>query len=93
MAPSTAASGWWRSTSAGPTRTSIFPSVSVAAPMSRTTISISRAARTCSEVTCSIPSNATSPSVVREPNAIVARIAIFAAASAPLTSSVGSASA
>ena len=44
-------------------------------------------------VTRSIPSNSTSSSVTREPNATVARIAIFAAASAPETSSVGSASA
>ena len=88
--PSTAASGWWRSTSAGCTRTSSFPSTSVADPTSRTVISSSRAARTCSCVMRSIPSNSTSSSVVREPNATVARIAIFAAASAPFTSSVGS---
>ena len=43
-APSIAASGWWRSTSAGRTRTSTWSSMSVAAPTSRTTISSSRAA-------------------------------------------------
>ena len=41
----------------------------------------------------SIPRQSTSASVTREPKATVARIAIFAAASAPETSSVGSASA
>ncbi len=41
----------------------------------------------------STPSCSTSASVTRDPNATVARIAIFAAASAPFTSSVGSASA
>ena len=41
----------------------------------------------------SMPWQATSSGVTREPNATVARIAIFAAASAPETSSVGSASA
>src|SRR3954451_25186521 len=45
-APSTAASGWWRSTKAGPTRTSTFPSSRRAAPISRNTISRSRAAAT-----------------------------------------------
>ena len=47
----------------------------------------------CCRVTCSIPTASTSAGVTREPNATVARIAIFAAASAPSTSSVGSASA
>ena len=41
----------------------------------------------------SIPRRSTSSGPTREPNATVARIAIFAAASAPFTSSVGSASA
>ena len=43
----------------------------------------------CSGLRPSIPSYATSSTSTRDPNATVARIAIFAAASAPLTSSVG----
>ena len=50
-------------------------------------MSSSRAARTCSSPIDSIPSYATSSTVTREPKATVARIAIFAAASAPETSS------
>ena len=64
-----------------------------ALPTSRTTISSSRAAAMSSSEIASMPSYATSSSSTREPNATVARIAIFAAASRPLTSSVGSASA
>ena len=54
---------------------------------------ISRAAATSSAATRSSPTYETSSSVTRDPNATVARIAIFAAASLPDTSSVGSASA
>ena len=53
----------------------------------------SSAARTCDCSISSMPRHSTSSSATREPKATVARIAIFAAASAPLTSSVGSASA
>jgi hypothetical protein len=56
-------------------------------------MSSARAAWTCSCVTPSIPSTSTHSSGTREPNATVARIASFAAASPPPTSSVGSASA
>jgi hypothetical protein len=55
-APSTRASGCRLSTSAGPTRTSRRPSASVACPIRRTTISMSRAAATCSLLTPSMPS-------------------------------------
>ena len=48
---------------------------------------------TCSCVTPSIPRTRRRRVSMRDPNATVARIAIFAAASAPLTSSVGSGSA
>ena len=90
--PSTAASGWCASTNAGPTRTSTRPSSSVARASSLTRIS--SAARPDVLLTdASIPSTATHSSGTREPNATVARIAIFAAASSPPTSSVGSASA
>ena len=92
-APATEASGWWRSTSAGRTRTSTCPSTSRAEPTSRITMSSSRAAATSSGSIESIPTTSTSASSKRELNATVARIAIFAAASAPETSSVGSASA
>ena len=54
---------------------------------------LARRARRARGVIASMPSYSTSASVTREPNATVARIAIFAAASAPDTSSVGSASA
>ena len=56
-------------------------------------MSSSRAAATSSGVITSIPIISTSASAYRELNATVARIAIFAAASAPDTSAVGSASA
>ena len=92
-APSTAASGWLRSTSAGPTRTSQRSSTSVAAPIRRTAMPISRGGGDVLGATRSSPTYETSSSVTREPNATVARIAIFAAASLPDTSSVGSASA
>ena len=61
-APSTLASGWWRSTSAGPTRTSTWPSTSRAAPTSRITISSSRAAAMSSGSILSIPTMSTSAS-------------------------------
>ena len=56
-------------------------------------MSSSRAASTSASSIRSSPSQATSSGVTREPNATVARIAIFAAESSPETSSVGSASA
>ena len=62
-------------------------------PTSRTTIPSAAAAATCAGSISVMPRVSTSASVTREPNATVARIAIFAAASAPLTSSDGSASA
>ena len=92
-APSTAASGCERSTNAGCTRTSTASSTSVAMPTSRTTMPRSAAAATCAGSISVMPRVSTSSSATREPKATVARIAIFAAASAPLTSSVGSASA
>ena len=56
-------------------------------------MSSSRAAATSSGVILSIPTTSTSSRAKRELKATVARIAIFAAASAPETSAVGSASA
>ncbi len=90
---STEASGWCASTNAGPTRTPTRPSTRTASPTSFTRISSARAAATCSSRSASIPATDTSSSAICEPNATVARIAIFAAASRPETSSVGSASA
>jgi len=92
-APSTAARGCERSTNAGCTRTSTFPSTRLAIPTRRTTMPRSAAAAMCAGSISVMPRMSTSDSATREPNATVARIAIFAAASAPFTSSVGSASA
>ena len=92
-APVTAASGWRSSTSEGRTRTSSRPSTSVAEPIRRGVSANRRAAPTCALVIPSMPSWSTSSKTTREPKATVARIAILAAASAPVTSSVGSASA
>ena len=55
----------------------------LARPISFTCISSARAAATWSSVTPSIPSTSTHSSGTREPNATVARIAVFAAASRP----------
>ena len=82
-APSTAASGWWPSTNAGPTRTSTRSPTRLARPISFTCMSSARAAATWSSVTPSMPSTSTQSSGTREPNATVARIAVFAAASRP----------
>ena len=92
-APVTAASGWCASTNAGPTRTPTRSPTSSASPTSFTLISSARAAATCSPRRASMPETSIQSSGTREPNATVARIAILAAASRPVTSSVGSASA
>ena len=91
-APSTAASGCERSTNAGCTRTST---------RRRRAWRCRRAARPCRarrgrdvrRLDLGDAARLDVSSATREPNATVARIAIFAAASAPFTSSVGSASA
>ena len=93
-APSTAASGCARSTSAGCTRTSTrVADERCDADEAHDHAELGGRARRAHGSISSIPRPLDVLERTREPKATVARIAIFAAASAPLTSSVGSASA
>ena len=83
-APSTSASGWWRSTSAGPTLTSTLPSVEPRhADEANHHVELARGRDVERRRSSSMPPYSTSSSPTRELKATVARIAIFAAASAP----------
>jgi hypothetical protein len=91
--PSTAASGWW-----GVDERRADPDVDTAVRQRRAAEELDPHVQRPGRLDVllaepSIPSTSTQSSGTREPNATVARIAIFAAASPPPTSSVGSASA
>ena len=91
--PLTDASGWPGYRNAGCTRTEMPPSRRSAVPISLSDSPRSFAYSMSSAVTCVMPSYCTSSRCTGARNASRARIAIFAAASLPFTSSVGSASA